>query len=422
MTPTSGDDPAVRPATGEPRYRLVDAFRAFAAFAVLGAHVALSYGFFRGTVRLDLEWYPRLLWLAQEGVALFFVISGFVLYLPFVAARLGSIDRLRIRAYSVRRALRIVPAYWLALTVVVLVNGAGAVLEPGGPLPYYAFAQIYRVDTIPHGLPQAWTLCVEITFYALLPLWALLVGRVRSTARSPSAVLRVELVGAALLFAFSTAWKLGVVGLLDPGANPRRPGLLSLPAYLDHFALGMALAAICAAVAAGWSPPRWARVVERRPWAPWIPAALGLIVLWDRSGGQLDPVSRGYVWHRTLEAVVAALLLMPAVIGARRRDRIRRALAAPPLLWLGVVSYAVYLWHVDITDWLIDLGGDDGGLAVLLVLATAATVGVAAASWYLLERRAIGLGRRITKRTRDRAGRGRSSPPAAPGREDARRE
>src|SRR3954453_13942377 len=105
---------ALRPPPGNPRFPLVDGLRAVAALSVLVTHTAFLSGF-NGhgllggiTARLDV------------GVALFFVISGFLLYRPFVAARMGGRGGPRAGLYFRRRALRILPAYWLALTVLGL--------------------------------------------------------------------------------------------------------------------------------------------------------------------------------------------------------------------------------------------------------------------------------------------------------------
>ena len=94
---------------------------------------------------------------------------------------------------------------------------------------------------------QAWTLCVEVTFYAFLPLWAWAMRRLGPAS------LRRE--GCALLglAAFSLAWKAAFVWSGSPDQVVLSPWLHSLPAYLDHFALGMGLAVLVA-----WRPlPRW---------------------------------------------------------------------------------------------------------------------------------------------------------------------
>src|SRR6202008_3259621 len=73
---------------------------------------------------------------------------------------------------------RIVPAYWVALTVAAIVLPLHEVWA-NVPL-FYGFGQVFRESTAGEGLGQAWTLCVEILFYAFLPVWALLIARSRA--------------------------------------------------------------------------------------------------------------------------------------------------------------------------------------------------------------------------------------------------
>src|SRR3954468_20104855 len=120
-TPVPGAAPdALRPPPGNPRFPLVDGLRAFAAIAVVITHTGFLSTFnahgLAGevTARLDV------------GVTLFFIISGFLLYRPFVAARLEHRPAPRIPVYARRRVLRIVPAYWLALTVLAIWPGLAA--------------------------------------------------------------------------------------------------------------------------------------------------------------------------------------------------------------------------------------------------------------------------------------------------------
>src|SRR4051812_32160566 len=136
---------ALAPPPGNPRFPQVDGLRAFAALAVLVTHTAFLSGFngrgFAGevTARLDV------------GVTLFFVISGFLLYRPFVAARLEGRAGPRVTRYARRRVLRIVPAYWLALTVLAIWPGLVGVHTDHWWV-YYGFLQDVRTSWIQGGI------------------------------------------------------------------------------------------------------------------------------------------------------------------------------------------------------------------------------------------------------------------------------
>ena len=113
--PSSTPD-VVAPPPGNPRFPLLDPLRAVAALMVVVTHTAELGGFNREhwvgawTVRLD------------SGVAIFFVLSAFLLYRPFVSARLDGRAIPRVWRYARRRALRILPAYWVALIALGLLD------------------------------------------------------------------------------------------------------------------------------------------------------------------------------------------------------------------------------------------------------------------------------------------------------------
>src|SRR6476659_3734388 len=94
----------------------MDGYRALAALSVLVAHVAL----FSGVVNRNRTLAPYLA-RADVGVSIFFLLSGFLLYRPFVAAHLSARSAGSLGGYARRRALRIIPAYWFALTIVAFV-------------------------------------------------------------------------------------------------------------------------------------------------------------------------------------------------------------------------------------------------------------------------------------------------------------
>lgn len=365
------------------RLPYVDSLRAVAALSVLGFHAAFVLGGLGGGGLGP--------WLAEldVGVVLFFAISGFLLYRPFVAARIEGAPAPSLRDYARRRVLRIVPAYWVALTVIALAVRRAGVFTAEGVPTYYGFAQSLRPETITGGIAQAWTLGVELSFYALLPLLALGMRRLRSGDRAR--VLRSEAAMLAALFAASVAFKAVVAGVADPGGGAYLPLLISLPAQLDHFVLGMALAV----AGAGGGGGRVERLVERAPAVPWLVAAAAFTLLGADLGAG-GAVTRELADH-ALQGVVALGLLLPAVLGAARGGgAVRQLLGRRELAWAGTVSYGVYLWHLDVLREL-DASGLPGPAVAGLGLPLSLALG--AASWYGIERRFV-RGRYLRRRGR----------------------
>jgi peptidoglycan/LPS O-acetylase OafA/YrhL len=365
------------------RFPHIDSLRAIAAIAVVGTHAAIFAGADRPGSTSG-HYAQRL----DVGVAIFFVISGFLLYRPFAAARAAGAAAPATGAYAWRRGLRIVPAYWLALTVSALILGTKGVLTLPDGLRFYSFGQAYQEATLPGGLTQAWTLGIEVAFYAFLPVWAWLMRRV------PGRSLRAEVLGLGGLAAFSLVWKIAVLSGGDAHQIRVTPLLIALPAYLDQFALGMGLAVLTLWLDQRSATPRAVAFVDRFPGASWLVALVAFWVVSMRIGigdHPFEPMSRvQYLERHLLYAVVGIAMVLPAAVGQPGRGLVRRVLANRVLLWLGLVSYGIYLWHLTVLEQLSRWGfkgiaGIDAYLA-WMVVGLAATSVVAAASWYGFER------------------------------------
>jgi peptidoglycan/LPS O-acetylase OafA/YrhL len=335
-----------RPIGDLKRFPAFDGLRAFAAVSVVGVYAAYASGF---NTRSSFAIYSSRL---EIGVSVFFVISGFLLYRRFALANLEGRDAPSAYKFWVRRIFRIVPAYWLALTVVVYV-WHDTVLPGGftGALIHYSFLQIYFPSAIFYGITQAWSLCTEMSFYLFLPLYAMAIGRGR---RGGSAQMRRELVGLLALTLISFAYRSWVFSRHWPCGSScySHPAFSSvmvnwLPGYFDLFAIGMLLALVSAWHAAYGSEPAWLRH-RAMPWASW---GLAAIVYWTVSHLGIPSVPiylvtpETNILKQTLYGLFALLLVAPAVFGPQGEGAIRRLLRLAPVAWLGVVSYGIYLWH-----------------------------------------------------------------------------
>src|SRR5207248_11441835 len=101
---------------------------------------------------------------------------------PFAAARASGRPRSPTHLYARRRALRILPGYWIVLTILAAFPAVVGVFT-GHWWRYYGFLQAYFAHSTSSGIPVAWTLGVEVTFYVALPFWAAAVARRAFTSR-----------------------------------------------------------------------------------------------------------------------------------------------------------------------------------------------------------------------------------------------
>ncbi|MFS0897643.1 acyltransferase family protein [Mycolicibacterium litorale] len=342
--------------------------RAVAALLVVGTHTAfatgsLSHGFL-GYV------YARL----EIGVALFFVLSGYLLFRPWVRAAAEGRPAPEVGRYARRRARRIMPAYLLTVAVVYVVYAyLPALATPGqtwaGLLRHLTLTQIYTDDYLltylHHGLSQTWSLAVEVSFYAALPMLAylLLVVRCRNTWRP------ARLLGAiAALAAVSPLW---LIAVQTTDWLPNSAGMW-LPAHLSWFAGGMGLAVLA-------SMGVRCRAATALPLA----AALFLVVSTPLAGEiTMGPVP---VWAPLLKnllyAGIATLAVAPLALGGG--GRYARVLGSRPMTWLGEVSYELFLVHVLVIallvhalDWPLFGGSLPGLLALTLLVAVPAAWGL----------------------------------------------
>ena len=327
----------------------IDLLRIVAAMMVFIAHVQGSLGVSGGPVGRELDG-------GRVGVVIFFALSGYLLYRPFVLGRVSTVQ------YVVARFARIYPAYLLALIGLTIFTADRTFLDK--PAAYLLLAQNYDADLFGNPfLGVAWSLQLEVTFYLLLPGVAL-------------AIRRLSLGSTGL----HLAW-LGTIGglslvsalVLSPHLTPFWQPFFPLIAWL--FVPGMCLAVLEDRL------PAW---LGRPP----VLVAGSLLVA---AGAWVAP----WVNSDVLTAAGSATLVAWVLV---------RRPAMPAWVGLGAaLSYAVYLWHVDV----IRLVAPWGPWPVAAALALLITGAIAYASNRVVERPMLTLAHRV---------RGRRGPgPATPG-------
>ena len=372
------------------RFPHFDSLRAVAALTVVLFHVGFVLEGFKHPT------FGRYFTQLNIGVAVFFVISGFLLYRPFAQARFDGAPYPRIVPYAIRRAFRIFPAFWVVLPATAIWLELPEVFDR--PLIHFGLLQAYDRTTLTTGVGHAWTLTIELSFYLAMPLLALLIRRLPS--RTPRQFVASEAGLLAAMFTLALVWRLLETDTYR-GFILFTPEIATLPAFLDHFALGMGLAVASVALADRETKPLVVRVVEQHSWLPWVAAAFLWVALCNVGDG--FALAEGETRRHELRGAVAVCLLLPAVFGHDSGGFVRSLMATRIMLWLGLVSYSLYLWHPAIARKIVDTRLDeDVGWPVAAVAIVAASIVVAGLSYYAIERPAMWASRRLTRRRGDR--------------------
>lgn len=335
--------------------------RACAAVGVVVTHVAFQTGHTGGVA-------GRLFGRFDLAVAVFFALSGFLLWRGHAAAARGLRHVPPTGHYLRSRVVRIMPGYLIAVVVILtLLPDARADLTVW--LANLSLTQIYVPLTLTAGLTQMWSLSVEVAFYLALPVLALLARRVPTRARIPV----IAAAGVA-----SLGW--AFVSFDAPyGINP----LNWPPAFFSWFAAGMLLAELTV------TPVGWPHRLARRRMLMAVVAVAAFVVAASPLAGPegLTPGTVGqFMLKTTMGAVVAAALLAPLVLD--RPDTSHRLLGNTTMVTLGRWSYGLFVWHLAALAMVFPVIGEfpfNGHMPVVLVLTVVFGFAIAAVSYALVE-------------------------------------
>jgi peptidoglycan/LPS O-acetylase OafA/YrhL len=259
------------------------------------------------------------------GVDLFFVLSGYLIGGQLLAP-LARGQRINLPRFFARRALRILPAYFIILAIYFLFP---VWREYPEMFPLWKFLISVQNIGLRGGtaFSHAWSLAVEDQFYLLLPLLLLILNRWRRAAVIVPCLI--------VLGGLSLRWFLALQNLTDTGVSFR--GFQTWIYYatwtrLDPLVFGVALAAI-----QQFRPPWWERLMNRAPWL-WLPG-LALIVsaFWIEEPGVINVTT--CIWQFLLVALGMAALLVCAVSPRLPFRRVK----IPGVAFIASIAYSAYL-------------------------------------------------------------------------------
>jgi peptidoglycan/LPS O-acetylase OafA/YrhL len=358
-------------------------FRAIAAMEVLLFHWVLVFPAFNAWLAAfhvpGYPWInPTLPWaIGWQGVPLFFVLSGYLLTSQWQGRPLKSE---LIGRYYLRRALRIYPAVWLQFVLLVVLGLALPHVYAALPWQSLLLNALLWVNLPPFFAPLLnavwWTLPVELLFYLCLPA---LVGLKRRAG---------FLAVAILAFAITFGWRWAVM------ARYAGQDLSGHVAVLD--ALPGVLSVFWAGCAAAWIQHRLQPQHGKRLFG-W--SMLAFLAVQALLVSRIDTYWQGGwllgSWSSLLAVSLAGLIL---AVCRGTEGRVWRALSARPMVWLGELSFGIYLWHLPVMLGLRELmpqaAHSVAGSLLALGAALVLTLMLAALSFYGVERPAMNWGRR----------------------------
>ncbi len=343
----------------------VEGMRACAAAGVVITHVAFQTGHSSGIG-------GRLFGRFDLAVAVFFALSGFLLWRGHAAAARDLGSRPRTGHYLRSRVVRIMPAYVVAVVVILslLPDADHASLTVW--LANLTLTQIYVPLTLTGGLTQMWSLSVEVAFYLALPILALLARRIPVRGRVPA-------IAALAALSWAWGWLPIASGHTGSGINP----LNWPPAFFSWFAAGMLLAEWAYS---GVGLPH--RLARRRVLMAAVAVLAYLVAASPLAGpeGLVPGTATQFAVKTATGSLVALALVAPLVLD--RPDTPHRLLGTTGMVTLGRWSYGLFIWHLAALAMVFPVLGTfpfTGRVAEVLVLTLIFGFAIAAVSYALVE-------------------------------------
>lgn len=329
-----------------------------------------------GNIELDVTPFFSIGW---AGVPIFFVLSGFLLGLPFAEWQTGVRERPDLGRYFFRRMMRVFPAYYVQLLVLAVVTYVAH-----GQLLIGSWSDAVRYSMMlfvppPVGMtppnPVWWTLPIELSFYFLLPPLAYLLR--------PNHWWRLLAVCMASMW----LWRHGIiVWMADRPVPERLVAAYQLPGSLDTFGLGMLSALLYVNRA---RIPSWVLSQHKMGRMALLGVTLVVTAIYWMHSAYRDYWSDSLIYYTwtPLFGLGVVSIIIPAMLGCRI---VQVLFGNRYLVFAGLVSYSIYLWHSIMLSWVVEAGvcgnGDDYCLPSLLVVAGPLVLIIATLSYVFVER------------------------------------
>jgi peptidoglycan/LPS O-acetylase OafA/YrhL len=331
------------------------------------------------------------------GVDIFFVLSGFLIT-SLLLDELGRTGGIDLPGFWVRRARRLLPALIVMVLAVVVLrelypsdavaavrnDAVGAFFWVANWVYVFRDTDYFTQGDPPSPLQHTWSLAVEEQYYVLWPVVVVVVAIVAALLvrhRDTLPELRtVRMVVCGLAIAGAAASAVAACVMVSQATLNRV--YFGTDTRVQALLVGAAAAAL---LVRDWpSLARYGTQLRSR-WGRWVAQILPVIgltmlgVVAHFATGSAPEFRRGL-----LIVVAVAAIFVVAPVALEQRGLVARVLALPPLVWLGMISYGVYLWHWPV---FLALNGERTGLTgmALFAIRATATIVLAAVSWWLIE-------------------------------------
>jgi len=360
----------------------LDSLRGFSTILIVGYHTSFVSGYTVAHANSSGAYIDRL----NIGVAIFFVLSGFLIFRPFAHSLIHGSPLPKTWNYYLKRASRILPGYWLALFVLAGLD-ALTIKNSSGFLRNIFIVHSFTEDNVFTGIRQAWTLAVEMSFYVVVPVFAYVF--VRQSRRRIGSVSVVTLLKAlSALFLGAYAFRLFIhqtdFWFLDTAH-------IWLPSHMDTLALGMGLAVLVEAPASAKTLSKLKNFIANHTGAfvvssvfVWlISANINMAIGLNRTEFHIDLLGH------FLYGVASVLLVAPFCVDSQAL--LVKAMSFRLFTWLGTISYGIYLWHMaflggNFAEKYMPYTENDGQVLLRFIVVLPASIAIASLSYYVLER------------------------------------
>lgn len=365
----------------------LDGLRAVAVTMTVVPHLLWAMVDSSRTSKTTADWLvqTRFFWsdgIAVSGVVLFFVLSGFLLFMPYARAMLGLQSFPSARKFYVRRALRILPAYWVSIVLLVLF------FQTQYQKPAYWYDLGLHVFMVHNWTQETdrtlntpfWTMAVESQYYVLLPLFAFVMFAL-AKARRYKLLAGLFLLLAAASPAYELAWSFSKTRLPEFFAHIT---ILEVFGYMITFVVGMLCSLSYIAIT---QTQRVNIPVEKIQALARIAGLVGI-------GGYLIWLVGVNFWSPLLQMrqiIVGPCfggILLGTLLGWPSWSRL---FSKPSFRFIGVISYSLYIWNLPIYEHVIVpiaqiFGSDLITFGLGLLLTPVILIPFAFASYHMVER------------------------------------